>query len=412
MVFCKVKGYEEIDFSLNLKAGRAGTSNIYIDSLSKYILKEQTKYSSYNLTEREVFLLTYLNEKNIDWVPKILGNYDNFILMEYCGETIKPDNIPNDYFNQISKILDELERLEIKHNDLYDKATGKIDILVKDGKLYVVDFGWASLKNQLNCGIEKIYNGKNICCMFNDRDIIGILDNFYDRKISNLEVCNRRTNVGSQSEYPELFIHSDYIEVKGYQQFKITNTNIIPYSKITKYTILTNIFNNLERGSIMDMGCSAGLVSYILKFLEFPKIYSYDHDIEYLNLIDKINSHYGFNEIITRKYRFGQSLPKVDYMVMLAIIHWIYSSTALFGNFDSIFSYLKPFINKKLLIEWVDNLDGAIKSFNHISKNKSIITEEYNQSNFEKSLTKIIGPIENKIIIDGSTRILYIVNSI
>ena len=72
----------------------------------------------------------------------------------------------------------------------------------------------------------------------------------------------------------------------------------------------------------------------------------------------------------------------------------------------------EPFINKKPLIEWVDNLDGAIKSFNHISKNKSIITEEYNQSNFEKSLTKIIGPIENKIIIDGSTRILYIVNSI
>jgi hypothetical protein len=160
------------------------------------------------------------------------------------------------------------------------------------------------------------------------------------------------------------------------------------------------------------MGCSAGLVSFILKFQKFPQIYSYDHDIEYLELIDKVNNHYNFTEITTRKYRFGQSLPKVDYILMLAIIHWIYSATALFGNFDSIFNYLKPFINKKLLIEWIDIKDPAILSFNHISKNKSIITEDYNQSNFEKSLTEIIGPIEQKIEIDGPTRILYIVKSL
>jgi predicted Ser/Thr protein kinase len=201
---CNIKGFETVDFIDFKNAGRSETSKLYIDTTGQYILKEPIKFSENNILEREIFLLKFLNEKNIDWVPKLLGYSDKFILMNNCGETISNKNIPNDYLIQISKILKDLEELEIKHNDFFDITTGKIDILVKNNKLFIVDFGWATLKNQMNCGIETIYNGTNLCCMFEDKKIIEILDNLYDEKISNLEVCSRRDNKGPKVKFRKL----------------------------------------------------------------------------------------------------------------------------------------------------------------------------------------------------------------
>jgi hypothetical protein len=163
-----------------------------------------------------------------------------------------------------------------------------------------------------------------------------------------------------------------------------------------------------ECESLTDIGCSAGIVSYTANLLGYGSINALDHDQECLNMINKINNELSIDTIHTKKISFGDTLPETDIIIMCALIHWIYSCTALYGNFDNIFIYLKNYVTKYLIIEWVDPNDGAILSFNHINYNKNVQQETYNKENFEKSLQKNIGTI---ISVHGitSTRILHVV---
>ena len=217
---------------------------------------------------------------------------------------------------------------------------------------------------------------------------------------------------GSQSEKPSIIINNNDIIVNGYQKFTINKTNII-YEK-NKYNILKDILTNLKSScnSITDIGCSNGLLSFISNNLGY-NVLSLDHDRECIEIINKIINHLEIQNLICKEYSFGDSINnKNDIVLMMAIIHWIYSCTSLYGNFDSIFQYIYPYIGKYLLIEWIDKDDIHIQSFNHIKYNSEIQTEKYNKENFEKSLKKNIGNIINTHIIDRSTRILYIVEKV
>jgi hypothetical protein len=217
---------------------------------------------------------------------------------------------------------------------------------------------------------------------------------------------------GSQSEKPSININNNDIIINGYQKFTINKTNII-YEK-DKYNILKNILIDLKSScnSITDIGCSNGLLSFISNNLGY-NVLSLDHDSECIEIINKIINHLQIEKLICKQYSFGDSIDnKNDIVLMMAIIHWIYSCTSLYGNFDSIFQYIYPYIGKYLLIEWVDNDDIHIQNFNHIKYNSYIHTEQYNKQNFEKSLKKNIGNIINTHIIDRSTRILYIVEKV
>ena len=70
--------------------------------------------------------------------------------------------------------MNDLERLNIQHNNM------KIDqVLVKNNKIYLVDFSWESIKDNFNCGI-KIDNRKKPFITHNDNNLIRYLDEFYN----------------------------------------------------------------------------------------------------------------------------------------------------------------------------------------------------------------------------------------
>jgi hypothetical protein len=76
---------------------------------------------------------------NVDHFPRILNvDYDNFsIYMDYCGKRM--DKVPIDWKKQMNKIILSLDKHKIYPNDLWIN-----NILIKNNKIYVIDFSFAT----------------------------------------------------------------------------------------------------------------------------------------------------------------------------------------------------------------------------------------------------------------------------
>jgi tRNA A-37 threonylcarbamoyl transferase component Bud32 len=87
------------------------------------------------LVDREVYWLTTL--KDTGFVPKLIKVVGNSLYLEYIGPTLSKSNIPKDAEKQLLDIILALE----KHNCLYNDWKPE-NVLVRDSKLYLIDFGW------------------------------------------------------------------------------------------------------------------------------------------------------------------------------------------------------------------------------------------------------------------------------
>lgn len=225
---------------------------------------------------------------------------------------------------------------------------------------------------------------------------------------------DKKRKVGSQSEVPSFKIIGEEVIVSGYQRFSIfKNKKIVFKQKVNKFekikSVLSGLYSDVSSKSITDIGCSSGLVSFIANSLGYNKIQALDHDTEYVNIVDSLCGNLDIVNINTSIKQFGDDFEKTDVVLMLALIHWIFSCTSEYGSFDLIFEEIKEKVGDYLLIEWVDPKDGAIKFFNHTSYNKEVIKEEYSVENFEKSILKNFSSIEDRIKLDGEYRVLYII---
>jgi SAM-dependent methyltransferase len=228
---------------------------------------------------------------------------------------------------------------------------------------------------------------------------------------------NKHRNVGSQSEIPTISTYNKLgkkiVNINGYQSFTLSDDSIIINNKKSKFSkierILNELYDDKSNITITDIGCSAGLTSFICNRLGYAKINSIDHDSEYIAVIKTACNYMDINNIYPKLGKFGDIFEKTDVVIMLALIHWIYSCTAEYGKFDLIFEAVKHSVGEYLLIEWVDPNDIAVKSFNHIGYNKNIIKEEYTLNNFEKSILSNFSSIEKTVELEGTNRILYVI---
>ena len=76
--------------------------------------------------------------------------------MSYAGEPINED-IPADAMSQCLDILDDMKSLNMKHNDIKPQ-----EVLVKDGRIHLCDFGWCSIEDDLSLKIEGIRGGTKL----------------------------------------------------------------------------------------------------------------------------------------------------------------------------------------------------------------------------------------------------------
>ena len=111
----------------------------------KYIIK----YKENNVYEREKYIGSIL--KKFDWYPKLLYSDDinQFFVYSNVGVPITIKNKPDDFEKQFNKILEDMKSVNVQHNDIK-----KGEILIDENKkIYLCDFGWGSINNELGCDI-------------------------------------------------------------------------------------------------------------------------------------------------------------------------------------------------------------------------------------------------------------------
>ena len=88
---------------------------------------------------REITSLLQLYKKNHFPVLLSKNETEKYIYMNYCGQPLTDSNIPNDWKEQITEIVNILKKCNISNNDMWLN-----NFLVNNNILYLVDFGWAT----------------------------------------------------------------------------------------------------------------------------------------------------------------------------------------------------------------------------------------------------------------------------
>ncbi len=200
---------------------------------------------------------------------------------------------------------------------------------------------------------------------------------------------------GSQSEKSTFAINNDIFKMSGYHNYEYNKNLIFPIiitnvKQLNQLSLIDKINFN-ENSTLLDMGCGNGAISIYMFFkYNFNKVILFDHDEEY---IANINELIKYDEKLNTKIEtingeFGNLTEKYDYVLVLSLIHWLYSATANYGCLFKIIKKIKENVKKCLIIEWIDNTDPAIKILNHINFNKDIHITEYNKINFLKALNE------------------------
>lgn len=117
------------------------TSTIRID-YARGTVEKIVDYEPYTreLFKREIFWLEKLSNTGI--VPKLLKYSPTAytMTMEWCGDILSEENRPDNVFEQLYNIHIILLKNKCFYNDW---KSG--NLLVKDGKITIIDFGWSPM---------------------------------------------------------------------------------------------------------------------------------------------------------------------------------------------------------------------------------------------------------------------------
>ena len=146
----KDKSYNELlkMFKTTIIITKGNTSRCFCNS--DFFIKNIIKYDNYNVYHREKHMANIL--KGFSWYPKLLYSNDihKILIFKNVGIPLTLQNKPSNFNIQFNQILKDMRRINVQHNDI---KMGEL-LIDKDKKLYLCDFGWASVNGNMNCGIN------------------------------------------------------------------------------------------------------------------------------------------------------------------------------------------------------------------------------------------------------------------
>jgi hypothetical protein len=117
------------------------------------------------------------------------------------------------------------------------------------------------------------------------------------------------------------------------------------------------------------------------------KAIAVDIDDAYLQMVPEVKTHLEFHDLDIVKANVANQNDPADIVLAAALVHWIYSCTALFGCLDTIVEKLARLTNYMPIVEWIDLEDSNIGFFHHTDWNKDAVSAPYDLSTFEQALT-------------------------
>jgi serine/threonine protein kinase len=137
-------------------------SNTVVKKAGRVFRRHFIRYDPIILLRREAMFLEKLEGHH---APRLISIGQDWIEMSYCGMELTSTNLPSDWRSQIKRIVAVLSEKKIIHRDIKPG-----NILVNEGKIYLIDFGWAIYENEIpytmprekikSVSREKIYDNK------------------------------------------------------------------------------------------------------------------------------------------------------------------------------------------------------------------------------------------------------------
>ncbi len=180
-------------------------------------------------------------------------------------------------------------------------------------------------------------------------------------------------------------------------------------SLLVKQRLLAPYFTPqfMQGRSLLDLGANGGFFSFWALLNGSKEVVALDTDKNYLENLTKILIRLDLTELQIANSNIVDWNTPADNVLALALIHWIYSCTSLFGSLDAVIKKLADLTKHMLIVEWVDPIDEAISFFHHLDWNKELVQASYTFDAFIQALDTHFVRYE-KIGDINSTRQLYI----
>lgn len=450
-------------------------SGTYISSGSNAVVKriagigvfKQNRNEKENLgmLSRELCVLQRLSK--FAWAPKIVCAKMEYMITTDVGVSRCDDELPADYDQQMASIVNDMTSVGVRQNDMvkYDSSAGRgivaNDVVLDErGRVSLTDFGWGTVDGQLELecningvvfrspAIRRIHNAMLRAGFRNRNETTHFrvpCNQSHERRKAPATTSKpvpkpaatkpdfkpagdprSKRKVGTQKEVPKISFAANKTRllVNGYQRYSYDLHASSPPQPVVllyqrKFAYVRALLERLRKEercrSMIDVGCSAGLLSLLGKVAGFELIVSLDHDPEYIDIVRRVSTWAHFGESIRpSEFSFGAQLPNpADVVICGALIHWVFCRTADFQNsFDKIFEYLLAAVNpgKFLVIEWVDD-DHDIKNPKwwpqRCFQNDSRTSSGYSRAAFETAASRRATLLE-QVAPEGKDRVFYV----
>lgn len=198
-------------------------------------------------------------------------------------------------------------------------------------------------------------------------------------------------NPNKYARAPAMEIYDSFIRFHGYQEFILTRDSLFIRDDPAlekKLQLLTPYLNEhyLAHRSLLDLGANAGFFCFLAIQKQAESAVAIDMDSQYTDMIRTAIEKFQFPNIRVFDTNITEYVEAADITLALALVHWIFSCTALYGNLDAVVQKLSLLTKYMLIVEWVEPTDPAIEFFHHLDWNSNHITAAYNIDAFEKAL--------------------------
>ena len=164
------------------------TSDIFVHGDLFVKQSKISKYSDYKLIARETCMFKLLQQ--FAWCPRLVASSETTMITKSAGVPLTIDNIPLDADAQFAQILKDMASVGASHNDIISPCNDqamenkvrlkKLEVLVKDGRLSLIDFGWGTLNGAVPCNVSQHKFPRAKMCP--DETVRGLLKVLADQK--------------------------------------------------------------------------------------------------------------------------------------------------------------------------------------------------------------------------------------